>query len=235
MKKLLVLMLMGFISLKCLAQSPELLENDWYLHNLIIDGENNIPYGTNYDFEIDFFQDGNQHYFYYGALGLNTVWIDYVTGEQSFEITQMIGLAKNVCWAGNEACMLYEVIYEYFYVDQIGAILDYTIESEGGGTLRLTITTPQGDQAIYRTTFLDVEDFDLRRIGIYPNPVSDVLFISSETSEIQSIAVYTPSAQLVLEQIGDVSQMDVSMLNQGIYFIEITSEEGRSVQKFIKR
>ena len=88
----------------------------------------------------------------------------------------------------------------------------------------------------------DNEDIDniteeqISSVNIYPNPVSDRIFIEAET-EIEEVAVYdiygrrqvteTPSRQ------GNLS-IDLSDLKSGIYFVKINTEKGNIVRRIIK-
>ena len=74
-------------------------------------------------------------------------------------------------------------------------------------------------------------------LNIYPNPVSDKLYIEAEV-EIEEVVVYdvygrhqvteTPSCQ------GNLS-VDVSNLNSGVYFVKVVTENGEVVKRFIKK
>ena len=73
---------------------------------------------------------------------------------------------------------------------------------------------------------------------LYPNPVKDVLFISKrQEQEITSLTIYNTLGQTVLLYISDknLSQIDVSNLPSGSYFIKIKSNEGVSNSTFIKK
>ena len=74
-------------------------------------------------------------------------------------------------------------------------------------------------------------------LNVYPNPVSDKLYIETEV-EIEEVVVYdvygrhqvteTPSRQ------GNLS-VDVSNLNSGVYFVKVVTENGEVVKRFIKK
>lgn len=87
-------------------------------------------------------------------------------------------------------------------------------------------------------TTLGAQDFEFSNyFNIYPNPVNEVLNISTKNDiEIKSIAVYDILGQLViaLPNIKDTSKIDVSNLNSGNYFLKIKSDKGSSSIKFIK-
>ena len=74
-------------------------------------------------------------------------------------------------------------------------------------------------------------------LSVYPNPVSDRLYIETET-EVEEVVVYdlfgrrqvteTPSRQ------GNVT-VDVSNLSNGVYFVKVVTENGEIVKRFIKK
>ena len=73
---------------------------------------------------------------------------------------------------------------------------------------------------------------------MYPNPVSDVLNVSStQAIEIQSVAIYDILGQIVIAvpNAKSVSSIDVSKLRSGNYFIKVKSDKGSSSIKFIKK
>ncbi len=76
-------------------------------------------------------------------------------------------------------------------------------------------------------------------ITIQPNPVQDKLIItnSSQQNETNTISIYSLQGILLEQKITTINQteIDVSFLNQGIYFIIIENKNGDSFyQKFIK-
>ena len=70
---------------------------------------------------------------------------------------------------------------------------------------------------------LSIGEHDFEKIQIYPNPVSDQLFITSEKSTIKTMAVFSTTGQKVLEIEGSSNSIDVSSLSKGMYFLEINS------------
>ena len=71
-------------------------------------------------------------------------------------------------------------------------------------------------------------------IIIHPNPVSDYIYISSNNIVIDSITIYSLTGKEVLEDSKRVNSINVSSLSKGMYFMEIYTDAGRSVKKFIK-
>ena len=73
--------------------------------------------------------------------------------------------------------------------------------------------------------------------NIYPNPVSDKLYIETEV-EIEEVVVYDVFGRQQVTEIpshqGDLS-IDVADLNSGVYFVKVVTENGETVQRFIKK
>ena len=82
-----------------------------------------------------------------------------------------------------------------------------------------------------------IADVETQSISIYPNPANDRLFIEAE-GKIENIVIYdiygrhqvteTPSHQ-------EMTSVNVSNLNAGIYFVKINTKNGEIVKRFIKK
>ncbi|MCD4682514.1 MAG: T9SS type A sorting domain-containing protein [Bacteroidales bacterium] len=69
---------------------------------------------------------------------------------------------------------------------------------------------------------------------VYPNPASDIVTIESEF-EIVSLKVYTPKGQIVTDELinNNNYKFDASLLNPGIYFLQIDFEDDRILRKIV--
>ncbi|RYG08198.1 MAG: T9SS type A sorting domain-containing protein, partial [Chitinophagaceae bacterium] len=91
------------------------------------------------------------------------------------------------------------------------------------------------------TTFAELgrEDFVFNNyFTLYPNPTNGILNITSKQAiELQSISIYNVLGQMVVvvPNAKGVSNVDVSSLSVGNYFIKIISDKGISNAKFIKQ
>jgi uncharacterized delta-60 repeat protein len=75
---------------------------------------------------------------------------------------------------------------------------------------------------------------DSNSIIIYPNPVSDVLYIeSNELNSIKALKIFDLQGKLILK--GTNKTINVSNLKNGLYIIKILTAEGEFVKKFIKK
>lgn len=78
-----------------------------------------------------------------------------------------------------------------------------------------------------------IEDITATKFVAYPNPVKSVLNISA-TSAIQKVEVVNIAGQSIKAFNGANTQIDLSDINAGIYFVKVYTENGSSVQKIIK-
>ena len=84
-----------------------------------------------------------------------------------------------------------------------------------------------------------IEEMSPSEIEFYPNPVSDNLLISTNSSLIKSIVIYDISGKLLLSEnysTGIKNQsIDVSVLPDGIYQININYGDMSEIKRFIKK
>lgn len=81
--------------------------------------------------------------------------------------------------------------------------------------------------------FLSAVDFSKISLVVYPNPVEDVLLITSDQT-IQKIEIFNTLGQQILSATTNATEynLSVSTLNKGIYFLKINSNK---TIKFIKK
>ncbi len=121
-----------------------------------------------------------------------------------------------------------------------GGLIDVTdLESEN---VNLVCRAESGNQLNYRVTvepYIPVqpgfEDVAGSHINMFPNPVSDVLNITSVNPKVR-ITVYNTIGKVVMEHNADnnLIQLDVSNLDAGIYLIRMEDSENILTGKFCK-
>ena len=79
---------------------------------------------------------------------------------------------------------------------------------------------------------LSNDDLLINGLKIYPNPVVETLYISGNLTGFK-VQIYNALGQEVLS-LKDVSNIDVSNLNNGLYFIKIATKNKRTTLKFVK-
>jgi hypothetical protein len=68
-------------------------------------------------------------------------------------------------------------------------------------------------------------------ITIYPNPVSDILYVDTKEL-VEKMKVYSCSGELMLESMENF--IDVTLLREGFYFLEIMTNKGKYTRNFVK-
>jgi len=79
---------------------------------------------------------------------------------------------------------------------------------------------------------LGVEDVTISKIVLFPNPATNILTIQTEL-DIDSARIYSIQGVLVKE-FQKTKKLDVSLLTEGVYFVEIVSNGSSSITRFIK-
>lgn len=97
----------------------------------------------------------------------------------------------------------------------------------------LILSSPRGS-LVYYDYPLGVSENQLSGIKLYPNPVSDILYIQSKSQNVNHATIFSVTGQKVMTQAETANGIDVTSLAKGIYFLEIISDKGRRVEKFIK-
>lgn len=243
MKKLLLAIIL-LTSINTFAQETVLLETEWVTQNLIINGEDHIPSNTGADFKLDvYYVESDDLYtlFYVSALTMPSTEITFNMGEQVFVTdSDWVALTDGICNSITTPCGVFGNMLNEFYMGSSSAAIsktfDYELGTDENDNPTLVITDANGDQAIYGTeSVLNITNFSENSFKLYPNPVSETLFISSEKNSITKTSVYSINGKLIFSEKESTNQVDVSSLSYGLYFIEVTSENGTAVQQFIKQ
>ena len=88
-----------------------------------------------------------------------------------------------------------------------------------------------GDHNFQGCWVTDVAEIPESEITIYPNPVSNNLYIDAENS-ITNAKIYNLQRQLIMEKT-EVSYMELKDLNTGMYFLYLVNRKGQELTKKI--
>jgi len=69
-------------------------------------------------------------------------------------------------------------------------------------------------------------------LRIFPNPSTDKIYINAKVA-LNSLALYDLYGKLILTKENDITNLDVSRLNSGVYFLEVYSNTEKAVKKLI--
>ena len=102
-----------------------------------------------------------------------------------------------------------------------------------GNTRFFNTTIDLGSYEYNSTLGIDAISLTTNSVKLYPNPVSDRVFIKS-TEQIESVSIYNINGQLVKQAIETTNGIDVSVLPSGVYMIQINTSNNSINQKFLK-
>src|SRR5690554_6082320 len=89
-----------------------------------------------------------------------------------------------------------------------------------------------GHVRVYDISNLSSNIFVLENFNIYPNPTSEVLNIKLENNlTLEKATIYNNSGQIV--KTAQQNTVDISNLSSGIYFVEVTTNQGKAVKKVV--
>lgn len=78
------------------------------------------------------------------------------------------------------------------------------------------------------------QNSEIPKLTLYPNPVTNNLYLSTSTSKIEKVMIYSITGALVKSTLTNVENIDVSTLKKGNYLVKVTTDQGSFTQKFIK-
>jgi hypothetical protein len=81
---------------------------------------------------------------------------------------------------------------------------------------------------------LSVEKNDFTALSIYPNPVKDIIYISSNQTKLIKAELHNLNGQLVLSQENNLTTINVNRLPSGIYMLKLYSDEAQKTIKILK-
>jgi len=88
------------------------------------------------------------------------------------------------------------------------------------------------------SSVLSTEDFNAKKLSVYPNPVKDIVNISNDANySLQSVNITDLNGRTVksIKLNGEASaQVNISDLSSGIYMMNISSDQGSIIKKIVK-
>ncbi len=233
MKKVLVFFQVLMISFTGLSQQ-ELFDTDWVLHYMIIDGETINITSSPYPYIV--FNDASTGFDVFATVNGFNYFAEFspppIYNQDSFVIHEG-GVSLGDCEPDCELESQYLGTILLGFEREFG----YEIIDETDGNKTLIITTPEGNTAVHGNYFLSSNEFEKNNINIYPNPTNSLLYIDTKELTVEEITVFSLLGAKVYrdEDLGQNSAIDVSFLDNGIYFAHIIFENGYKYSyKFIK-
>ncbi|NBL65689.1 T9SS type A sorting domain-containing protein [Flavobacterium sp. NST-5] len=133
---------------------------------------------------------------------------------------------------------LFDLWYSSFFGSNISTGLNYSIIYLGDSP-SLYLTSPSsGSQAIYRPQAMSTEEFNKTAFSLAPNPAENFISIkANENLKDVQVTIYNKLGQIIATQkhASVPENIDVSILNSGMYYLEIVFSNGKETKKFIKK
>lgn len=236
MKNFINMLLLIFVT-QGYAQDPQLINNNWYIQSLVIDGVNipePLPHGGTSNFNTD------PNSIQFGYCDAYETMISY-TGDDGFELPVdspliLLGMCTNQIII-NFGFAFQSIYYENEALNPF----TYTI-TDNGDTKTLLVTNGIGNQAIYGSEptmgIADNSALSALSVSIYPNPTSNYLNITLRNANQASVHIFNILGQGVaaISIENATAKIPVNTLKSGVYFVVIASEDGqKQTVKFIKK
>jgi hypothetical protein len=134
----------------------------------------------------------------------------------------------------NEAFQPVLGIYQNGFWQNIGFDNPYTfVITDEGNISTLTITNSNGDVMIFNINFASNENFETPIVALYPNPVQNNLYFSSETS-FKNYQIVDLTGKILQKGNLSVQSISVESLPNGLFFLQLENQNVKTTLKFVK-
>uniref|UniRef100_UPI004049CFFD T9SS type A sorting domain-containing protein n=1 Tax=Flavobacterium sp. TaxID=239 RepID=UPI004049CFFD len=126
-------------------------------------------------------------------------------------------------------------IYENAFWQNIGVENPYTyIITVEGNVSTLTITNSNGDVMVFNSVLASNANFDTSTVSLFPNPVQNELFFTSE-SVFENYQIFDLTGKLLQKgNLSEVQNIAVQSLPKGLYVLQLENRNIKNSVKFIK-
>jgi len=129
---------------------------------------------------------------------------------------------------GTEVYHYYATIYQFFREGVHHPVLSFTEFTIEG--------SPTSYSGQYMADPTLTASFEERfSVSVYPNPTQNFVFVQcDQPSTVESISIRSITGQKMYHNTAFIDQIDVAAWENGVYFMEITTAEGKLTKKLIK-
>uniref|UniRef100_UPI00404B42FB T9SS type A sorting domain-containing protein n=3 Tax=Flavobacterium sp. TaxID=239 RepID=UPI00404B42FB len=126
-------------------------------------------------------------------------------------------------------------IFENSFWQNVGVenIYSYSVTTVDG-IETLTITNPNGDQIIMQRVLASNESFENQTVSLFPNPVQNELFFTSE-SVFENYQIFDLTGKLLQKgNLSEAQNIAVQSLPKGLYVLQLENKNTQANTKFLK-
>lgn len=213
-------------------QISPLLNHDWTIEKIVTEEQTLTADLDSPDYM--YIESFEGHYeFWLGDCGFGPIFNDQ---EQSFDVeylTCTLGLDES---ASDIVIFFYSTYFSELSGDESTCFCPFTYDfREEEDKIYLDITNSNGDVATFFTSTLSNTNFEKVELSIYPNPTSNVLHISTNSTNVLGVELFNLQGKSIKQaSLNNEANIDVSDLSNGSYFLKITTPEGELIKKFLK-
>ena len=111
----------------------------------------------------------------------------------------------------------------------------YTISfGDDDDEINLQIMNVLGGFLNFQNLPLSIEDFSQPRVSIYPNPAQYSLAIETGTTILSKVEIFDFQGKYIETITSGFSNIDISNLPKGVYFVKIIIDKNVVIERFIK-
>ena len=119
----------------------------------------------------------------------------------------------------------------------------YNVSFYADGYIHKTFSVDITDNAVELLDVQLVEGYDpefveasgINGVSVFPNPVSDRLYIAGGEMRFAALEIYDMTGRLVMSEDNPMMSVDVSSLEAGQYVVRLSTEDGKIIKsKFLK-
>ncbi len=184
--------------------------------------------------------DGNQNFSpelieedYPGAESLFTIDLD-IDGDE--DILCLAQSDNHLDWWENDGTGNFTI--RNISTDYEGASKIHAADINGDGKIDLaTASLGLNDISIWINTTEPVSTSNITSkstLSIYPNPAKDVVYFDLENNQSKEIQIVNQLGKNVLSTSTNKQSIDISILDTGVYFIQVETAEAIFIEKIIK-
>jgi len=121
-----------------------------------------------------------------------------------------------------------------FFWDTPEEPITYQITNINDNTATLVFSKTNGNIARYGSEqLLNVENFNISEMEVFPNPVTNQLFVNSGTTTLAYISIYSLTGKLIYS-VKNTQQINMTNLPNGLYLIELGANGMKAFKKVVK-
>lgn len=215
-----------FIGSTLFGQNADLFNNDWYISQIVMNGQTTATPAMNINLERSlFYQSGTPNsfsskYFNSAVISMNfsTIQDSFITNGGACTLMQYVGT--------NQAAVRdYDQKNCDFYLmnSPTGSVFNYEIVNNSSSKTLIITKVTTGDKIYYNNSFLGTKENTIKKtFKLYPNPSTDFVIIENVEKNLK-LKINDLSGKILFETLtsNKTQKIDISSFATGQYILSI--------------